>query len=146
MKTGITLDLTHKKSWKKIFFYWSKWFKILWEPSLGPKLRPKIFLWPNLKNSWFYPGRKKKLSKFSEKRQKMPNFLKFKCGFLAEIGQYLAEKWPIESGLSQILTKIFFISKSQKFVILSRKVAPPPVFDQKRRGFGSYMELIPDII
>ena len=125
MKTGITPVVTHKKSWKKFFFYWSKWFKILWEPSLGPKLRPKIFLWPNLKNSWFYQGRKKKVSKFSEKWQKMQKFLKFKCGFLAENGRYSAEKWPTKSGLPQILTKIFFITKSQKLMILSRKVETP---------------------
>ena len=125
MKTGITPAVTHKKSWKKFFFYWSKWFKILWEPSLGPKLRPKFFLSPNLKNSWFYRRRKKKVSKFSEKWQKMPKFLKFKCGFLAEIGRYLAGKWPTKSGLPKILAKIFFMAKSQKLVILSRKVDPP---------------------
>ena len=146
MKTGITPVVTHKKSWKIFFFYWSKWFKILWEPSLGPKLRPKIFLWPNLKNSWFYPGRKKKVSKFSEKWQKMPKFLKFKCGFLAEIGRYLAGKWPIESGLPKILAKIFFITKSKKFVILSRKVDPPPPVFREKRGGVRYIRLIPDII
>ena len=103
-----------------------------------PKLRPKIFLWPNLKNSWFYSGIKKKVSKFSEKLQKMPKFLKFKCGFLAEIGRYLAGKWPIESDLPKILAKIFFITKSQKFVILSRKVdPPPPPFFAKNGGGGS---------
>ena len=58
----------------------------------------------------------------------MPKFLKFKCGFLAEIGRYLAGKWPIESGLPKILAKIFFMTKSKKLVILSRKVDPPPVF------------------
>ena len=126
MKSGITPDVTRKKV--EIFFFSvaRKWFKIGLESSLGPNLRPKFFLWPNLKNSWFYPGRKKKVSKFSEKWQKMPKFLKFKCGFLAEIGRYLAGKWPIESGLPKILAKIFFITKSQKFVILSRKVEPPP--------------------
>ena len=56
----------------------------------------------------------------------MQKFLKFKCGFLAENGRYSAEKWPTKSGLPQILTKIFFITKSQKLMILSRKVEPPP--------------------
>ena len=65
---------------------------------------------------------------------KNAKFLKFKCGFLAEIGRYLAEKWPIESGLPKILAKIFFITKSKKFVILSRKVDPPPPLFAKNEG------------
>ena len=87
----------------------------------------------------------------------MPKFLKFKCGFLAEIGRYLAGKWPIESGLPKILAKIFFMTKSQKFMILSRKVDPPPPKKKKKKnrlfffffwggGVGSYIRLIPDII
>ena len=90
---------------------------------------------------------KKKVSKFSEKWQKMQKFLKFKCGFLAENGRYLAEKWPTKSGLPQILTKIFFITKSQKLMILSRKVDPPKKWlFFWGGGFGSYIRLIPDII
>ena len=124
MKTGISAAVTHKKSWKKVFSNGQKWFKIGWQSSLGPKLRPKIFLWANLKKSWFYPGRTKKVSKFSQKWPKMPKFLNFKCGFPAKNGRYLAGMWPIESGLSSILPKIFFIIISQKLMILFRKVDP----------------------
>ena len=106
---------------------------------MGTIFRTKIttknfFMTQSQKVRNFIQEEKKKVSKFSEKWQKMPNFLKFKCGFLAEIGRYLAGKLPIESGLPKILAKIFFITKSQKFVILSRKVDPPPVFREKRGG------------
>ena len=94
--------------------------------------------------------KKKKVSKFSEKWQKMPKFLKFKCGFLAEIGRYLARKWPIESGLPKIPAKIFFYDQIQKigdFIQESRTPLPPPPRCSRKTGrFGSYMELIPDFI
>ena len=107
------------------------------------KITTKNFFMSQSKKFVILSRKKKKVSKFFEKWQKMPKFLKFKCGFLAEIGRYFAEKWPIESGLPKIPTKIFFMTKSQKLVILSRKVdPPPPVFGQKRGGgrelYGTY--------
>ena len=148
MKTGITPAVTHKKSWKKIFFLLVEMVQNFMGTIFRTKITTKNFFMTQSQKFVILSRKKKKVSKFSEKWQKMPKFLKFKCGFLAEIGRYLAGKWPIESGLPKILAKIFFITKSQKFVILSRKVDPPPPrFSRKTGGgFVSYIRLIPDII
>ena len=117
------------------------------------KITTKNFFMTQSQKFVILSRKKKKVSKFSEKWQKMPKFLKFKCGFLAEIGRYLAGKWPIESGLPKIPAKIFFMTKSKKLVILSRKVDPPPPHTKKKKspfflggGGVSYIRLIPDII
>ena len=77
MKCGIT----HKKVEKMFFSVGRNWFKIGLESSLAPNLRPKIFLWSNLKNLWFYPGRKEKYQNFLKNGKKKQKFLNFKCGF-----------------------------------------------------------------
>ena len=78
----------------------------------------------------------------------MPKFLKFKCGFLAEIGRYLAGKWPTRVRSSQNSGQNFFhhqISKIDDFIQESRT---PPQNKKKKcpffwgGGFVSYMELM----
>ena len=156
MKTGITPAVTHKKSWKKNFFYWSKWFKILWEPSLGPKLRPKMFLWPNLKNSWFYPGTKKKSIKIFWKMAKnAKKIFKIQMWVSGRNRPIFGRKVADRVRSSQNSGQNFFhdqISKIGDFIQESR---PPPPKKKKKKnrlffggggGVVSYMELIPDII
>ena len=67
----------------------------------------------------------------------MPKFLKFKCGFLAEIGRYLAGKVADRVRSSQNSGQNFFhhqISKIRDFIQESR--TPPPRFSRKTGGGG----------
>ena len=157
MKTGITPAVTHKKSLKIFFFYWSKWFKILWETSFfRTKITTKNFFMTRSQKFVILSRKKKKSIKNFWKMAKNVKIFKIQMWVSGPNRPIFGRKMADRVRSSQNSGQKFFhnqISKIGDF-IQELKSTPPPQKKKKKKknhlflwgGFVSYMALIPDII
>ena len=79
-----------------------------------------------------------KFAQFCPKMTKITYFSKFNCGLRPQNGRYSAEKFVKSSGLPQILTKIFFITQTQKLVKKFQNSYPPPPQKKKKKKKSTF--------